>query len=284
MITKKALRTFSAPRITTALVQVGRPGLDGSLPGELQIYSAKLRFVAHLTGLRWLMYYHRIISFFLFCGIFFTISLLSALVLWAAAGYIWTKEEESAAGDMTTDEIAIKTEDDGEEKSESPLRKRSYSRGKKEDLTRRELQDQARRLAEARRQDDALFHGGTDTEGEEDLRNVQTEIVQGEEGIQSVLRHLHFDSEGEGVIVKSESGTTTTSERSSPNWQDLSFTGNETLPIKVKKEEQPEEVALANSARIKKEGEESSTSARLARENSLRRRASNRSMKEQRKE
>lgn len=284
VITKKALRTFSTPRITTALVQVGRPGLDGSLPGELQIYSATLRFTAHLTGLRWLMYYHRIISFFLFCGVFFTISLLTALVLWVAAGYIWTNEEDLSAGDTIAGEMTVvKTEDNSEAKSDSLLRKGSHGKEKKEDPTRRELQDQARRLSQARHKDDALFHGGTDTEGEEEsqsiLNHVQFAAVKGEEDNDSVLRHLQFDSEGEGVMVRGESSTNTTSEGSSPKWQDVSFTGDETLKRDVKTEE-PEQNTLAGEVRVKAEGQDASTSARLARNNSIRRRASNRSMKE----
>lgn len=272
VITKKALRTFAAPRITSALVQVGRPGLDGTLPGELQVYSAKLRFVAHLTGLRWLMYYHRIISFFLFCGVFFAIALFTALILWAAAGYLYAQDSDLTSEGANTDITSVKTEDVETKSPPSLLRRSSSMKAGKEDPTRRELQDQARRLAQARNRQDAFLHSGTDTEAED-------------EG--GVLRHLQFgivsigsESESEpAVIIKRESENA--SEDNSPNWQGVSFSGNETVQD-VKKEE-PESSTpsdLAGEMSPSPTGQDSSSSARLARERALRRRASNRSMKE----
>ena len=48
IITKKALRTYSTRALTKARVQVGRKDAYD----ELQVYTAKLRFVAHLQGFR----------------------------------------------------------------------------------------------------------------------------------------------------------------------------------------------------------------------------------------
>lgn len=244
-------------------MQVGRPGTDGIGPGELQIYSAKLRFVAHLTGLRCLMYYHRIISFFLFCGVFFTIALLTALVLWAVAGIVYAKDTDAASEDAMPETESIKSEEtlDTDPKVVPLLRRKSSSmRAGREDPTRRELEDQARRLAQARNRGDAFIHGGTDTEDEH----------------QHTLQHLDFGtggtaSEDEAVVVKREGEDT--SEENSSKWQDVSFTGKPA----VKKEEQ-EDAALAGELPALG-GDEASTSARLAREQSLRRRASNRSLK-----
>lgn len=271
-MTKKALRTFSTPRIASALVQVGRPGLDGTTPGELQIYSATLQFVAHLTGLRWLMFYHRIISFFLFCGIFFAISLLTALALWAIAGFLYNKDAEGPEEHATAIPVTVKTEDDSDEKKTTMLRRTSSARNNEEDRTRRELQEQARRLAQSRNRGEAFLQSGTDTEAEE------------ERG--SILRHSQFgvvsvgsESENEAIVVKREDSRST-SAGGSPNWQDVSFNNDEDFKGSVKKEE-PGDSTLAGDMGAGAEQQNSSTSARLARENSIRRRASNRSMKQQ---
>ena len=51
IITKKALRTYSTRALTKAIVQVGRKDAYD----ELQVYTANLRFVAHLQGFRWML-------------------------------------------------------------------------------------------------------------------------------------------------------------------------------------------------------------------------------------
>ncbi|KAI5481467.1 hypothetical protein MNV49_004224 [Pseudohyphozyma bogoriensis] len=51
--------------------------------GELQVYKARLRFVACLSGLRYMLYYHSIFSFFVFTFFFTFIELVSAAILWA---------------------------------------------------------------------------------------------------------------------------------------------------------------------------------------------------------
>ncbi|PWN52886.1 hypothetical protein IE53DRAFT_377784 [Violaceomyces palustris] len=51
--------------------------------GELQTYSASLRFDAHLTGLRFFMYHYPMASFFFFTGLFLSFELAVAVTLWA---------------------------------------------------------------------------------------------------------------------------------------------------------------------------------------------------------
>lgn len=245
--------------------------MDGVAPGELQIYSAKLRFVAHLTGLRWLMYYHRIISFFLFCGVFFTIVITTALILWAASSFLYANDGKMAEESVVPETESIKSVADAEDQEPAKevllVRKKSSSsmRANREDPTRRELEDQARRLAQARNRNATLVHSNTDTEDDEH---------------ETTLRHLQFGtgstaSEDEAVVVKKEDDVT--SGDSSPNWQDVSFTDKTDQPPGSVKKEEAEEASLAGESHISAD-RESSTSARLAREQSLRRRASNRSL------
>nr|CDI56615.1 putative protein [Melanopsichium pennsylvanicum 4] len=53
--------------------------------GELQTYSASIRFDAHLTGLRFFMYHFPLLSFFTFTTLFLAFEMATALTLWAVA-------------------------------------------------------------------------------------------------------------------------------------------------------------------------------------------------------
>ncbi|RPA83690.1 hypothetical protein BJ508DRAFT_360369 [Ascobolus immersus RN42] len=66
--------------------------LGGHQPHLLRIYTAKLRFVAKLKGLRWAMYHHRILSFLTFAGIFFFVmAWATAVVWWRIVAYLERK-------------------------------------------------------------------------------------------------------------------------------------------------------------------------------------------------
>lgn len=202
------------------------------------------------------MYYHRIISFFLFCGAFFTIALFSALALWVAAGFIYARESDILSEGAVPETESVTSSLDTESQETPILRQRQTSlKAGKEDPTRRQLEDQARRLAHARARGDAFVHSGTDTEAEDEDALAQVQLSG-------------MASEDEAVLVKRESQST--SEESSPKWENVSITGNDTL-----KKEDSEDVPSVAAQR----GEDASTSARLARAQSLRRRASNRSLK-----
>ena len=58
--------------------------------GELQTYGAVLRFDAHLTGLRFFMYYYPVLSFLLFTALFLALELSAALTLWGVAAIYTT--------------------------------------------------------------------------------------------------------------------------------------------------------------------------------------------------
>ena len=49
---------------------------------KMQFYEAGVRIVARFGGLRWILYHHRILSFFIFTATFWTSSMLSMLIVW----------------------------------------------------------------------------------------------------------------------------------------------------------------------------------------------------------
>lgn len=71
--------------------------------GELQTYSASLRFDAHLTGLRFFMYHFPLLSFFTFTTLFLSFEMATALTLWAVAA-IYTSS-------MTVEHVSLDTEE-----------------------------------------------------------------------------------------------------------------------------------------------------------------------------
>ncbi|KAI4191874.1 MAG: hypothetical protein LQ348_003380 [Seirophora lacunosa] len=76
---------------------------------KMQFYEVGIRIVARFGGLRWIMYYHRILSYVIFTSLFWTSSMISALIAWLVlasyfpSGSTLVKKEESTPS-------AIKTE------------------------------------------------------------------------------------------------------------------------------------------------------------------------------
>ncbi|KAN0064868.1 hypothetical protein ACQY0O_001925 [Thecaphora frezii] len=70
-----------------AVARRNGPAMPGSHAsrGELQTYTASLRFDAHLTGLRYCMYHYPLLCFFVFTSLFMGFELAAALTLWAIA-------------------------------------------------------------------------------------------------------------------------------------------------------------------------------------------------------
>lgn len=92
---------------------------------DIQIYQAAILFKAKFSGLRWLMYNHRVISFVLFTGLFWISTLVFATLTWATLSiYSAPKEkvmkkisEDSLEGSSNKVEELI-TDDDPEIKTE----------------------------------------------------------------------------------------------------------------------------------------------------------------------
>ncbi|KAK6855418.1 hypothetical protein PG990_008286 [Apiospora arundinis] len=57
--------------------------LDVQAGQNLQVYAARVELVARLTGLRWLMYNHRLISFVVCTGLFWSAEMITMAAAWA---------------------------------------------------------------------------------------------------------------------------------------------------------------------------------------------------------
>lgn len=91
----------------------------------IQIYDATIIFKAKFSGLRWLMYNHRVTSFILFTGLFWISTLVFAITAWITLGVYFVPENESAKdkSDDVFDDLSVKaeeaiTDDDPEIKTE----------------------------------------------------------------------------------------------------------------------------------------------------------------------
>lgn len=87
---------------------------------NLQIYSAKALFKARFTGLRWLMYNHRIISAAIFITSFWTTEVIFAGLAWAAFSFYTQPPTEEVKSERQTSETPrIKQEEDEPELSDT---------------------------------------------------------------------------------------------------------------------------------------------------------------------
>ncbi|KAI1411144.1 putative adipose-regulatory protein-domain-containing protein [Hypoxylon sp. FL1857] len=72
--------------------------LDVQAGQTLQVYSATVTLVARLTGIRWAMYNHRIISFVVCTTIFWVAEMLSAGVAWLLLSHFVSSEKPETRG------------------------------------------------------------------------------------------------------------------------------------------------------------------------------------------
>ncbi|KAI4230956.1 MAG: hypothetical protein LQ352_008419, partial [Teloschistes flavicans] len=76
---------------------------------KMQFYEVGVKIVARFGGLRWIMYHHRIVSFLIFTSIFWTSSMISALLAWLVLStYLSTPQPTVVT--KNEKEPAIKTE------------------------------------------------------------------------------------------------------------------------------------------------------------------------------
>jgi len=117
-------------RASSASIEVGRrdahwPGHEGTWritkgQGELQVYSATLKIEARLTGIRYMLYSHPVISFVVFTTLFEAFELFGALCIWLyfAARPVALEEASSIdrkpAQEAKTVPPSVKREDDDE--------------------------------------------------------------------------------------------------------------------------------------------------------------------------
>ena len=69
---------------------------------KMQFYDAGVRIVAKFGGLRWILYHHRFLSFFIFTALFWSSSMLSMLLVWLGLSLYLSssasEKEKSKAG------------------------------------------------------------------------------------------------------------------------------------------------------------------------------------------
>ncbi|KAL9112109.1 MAG: hypothetical protein Q9227_003486 [Pyrenula ochraceoflavens] len=128
---KRNVPAMAKVEIIPPAVSTGSGCTGGS---QMQIYDARISFRARFSGLRWLMYNHRIISFTIFTSGFYTVAIVSMSIAWLAISLIFRKEQATgkpqnsahADGSVMKNEEGIESatrikKEDNEDESDSPL-------------------------------------------------------------------------------------------------------------------------------------------------------------------
>lgn len=93
---------------------------------DVQVYDVRVQFKARFSGMRWLMYNHRILSFVLFTSAFWGSEVLFCLLAWLALRTLFASKTEvkteGIKGEETdTTGTAIKAEEEEDEEEEPDL-------------------------------------------------------------------------------------------------------------------------------------------------------------------
>ena len=102
----------NVPRVANVVVEADK----------MQFYSVKLRIIAKLGGLRWILYNHRLLSFSIFTTAFWASSMISMALMWLILTLYLDSEEDKdgrKAGGRGKD-VAIKSEPSSEGGHEDP--------------------------------------------------------------------------------------------------------------------------------------------------------------------
>ncbi|KAI1500900.1 putative adipose-regulatory protein-domain-containing protein [Biscogniauxia marginata] len=110
--------------------------LDVQAGQTLQVYSATVTLVARLTGVRWAMYNHRVLSFVVCTTVFWISEMLSMALAWLALGYFFEGRRKNGgrAEEQNREPLArIRREDIGAgDESAGAVEKPGYERLKRE--------------------------------------------------------------------------------------------------------------------------------------------------------
>ena len=123
---KQESEVLHIPMAESALFKKGRANvpayvlLELQTGQEVQVYDVQIQFKARFGGLRWLMYNHRILSFFAFTTAFWFSEILFTGVGWIALQYIFISSSskiktEGAIKEEETDTSTVKVETKEEE-------------------------------------------------------------------------------------------------------------------------------------------------------------------------
>jgi hypothetical protein len=108
-VTMKEGAVFLASGVASSLL------LEIKAGSTLQTYSAQVLFVARLRGLRWLMYNHRIFSFFFFTTVFWVTEVFTLLFAYGALSVYAITGTELAIKDIKKEDDDTKAEPKAEE-------------------------------------------------------------------------------------------------------------------------------------------------------------------------
>ncbi|KAI4120995.1 MAG: hypothetical protein LQ338_006627 [Usnochroma carphineum] len=165
---------------------------------KMQFYEVGVRIVARFGGLRWIMYHHRILSYVIFTSIFWSSSMISAVIAWLVlASYLSSdstgvKKEEAMSPTIKT------------EPSESEPHEPSLTEG---------LSDTSRTFPTLGRHMPLHFTGraeGDDRQGEEQVK--QEEDVMQTTGVQPLIAEADDEDEGAETTGFRDSGIGTSLE------------------------------------------------------------------------
>jgi len=95
---------------------------------EVQVYDVRLHFKARFSGMRWLMYNHRILSFILFTGLFWSSEVIFAMLSWLALRMLFASSAPVKKEDDETDTTVIKADSDEPDLSDTPRTFPTYGR------------------------------------------------------------------------------------------------------------------------------------------------------------
>ncbi|KAI1078878.1 putative adipose-regulatory protein-domain-containing protein [Whalleya microplaca] len=97
--------------------------LDVEAGQGLQVYGASVTLVARLTGVRWAMYNHRILSFVVCTGVFWACEMLFTGVAWVVLGYVifGSRDDKLVMGRRRRNREAWRVQGEGENTDEGEV-------------------------------------------------------------------------------------------------------------------------------------------------------------------
>ena len=126
---KHESEVLNMPMAESAVFKKGRTNvpahvlLELQTGQEVQVYDVRIQFKARFSGLRWLMYNHRIMSFFTFTTAFWFAEILFAGLGWMTLRYTFASSPKTKTGGSSKDEVtdgAVKGEIKEEPETDEP--------------------------------------------------------------------------------------------------------------------------------------------------------------------
>ncbi|KAI4288994.1 MAG: hypothetical protein L6R35_001740 [Caloplaca aegaea] len=148
---------------------------------KMQFYEVGVRIVARFGGLRWIMYYHRILSYVIFTSLFWTSSMISALIAWLVLALYFPSGSPLVKEEPTRSVIK-------REHSETEPYEPSLTEG---------LSDTSRTFPTLTRHTPLYFSSRGESSGRSDELVKEEEDVLQSTGVQPLIAEA--DDEGEGA-------------------------------------------------------------------------------------